>query len=369
MMRRWTRKVPIVNRDEVRSARSHVVEWRLSGVRVRWAASAFFCTLLGISAQAQAQATDRVLAEELFRQGQELMKQERYAEACPKLAESQRLDPGTGTLLNLAVCHEHEGKLATAWTEYSQVVTLARRDNRPDRVEYAEKRIAAIEPRLPRLTVTLSPGSDVPGLVVRLDDAELGRPALGVALPIDPGTHELTATAPGKQPFRTTIHIEPGLSRGSVTVPALLDAPAEAEAREAGAEAGANPSTSTLEPVPTTASPRGNAQRIVGLSMGGLGVVGIGIGAAFGFSAISKFNESNRAGCEGRVCDPDAAKIRNDARAAGNVSTIAFAAGAGLLGAGAILYFTAPKASVEDHGFAVTGLTVGPTSLGLRAVW
>jgi len=331
------------------------------------AASAFLCALLGVSARGHAQATDRVLAEELFRQGQELMDRERYAEACPKLAESQRLDPGTGTLLNLAVCHEREGKLATAWTEYSQVVTLARRDNRPDRVTYAEQRIAVIEPKLPRLTVTLAPGSDVPGLVVRLDEATLGRPALGVALPIDPGTHELTVTAPGKQPFRTTLEIGQGPSHETVTVPLLLEAPAEENASaEAVAEAGTSPTPLTLEPVPAT---RGKTQRIVGLSMGGLGGVGVGIGAAFGFSAISQFNESNRAGCDGRLCDPDAADIRNDARAAGNVSTVAFAAGAALLGAGAILYFTAPKASAEDGGFAVTGLSVGPSSLGVRAVW
>jgi Flp pilus assembly protein TadD len=37
---------------------------------------------------------DRVLAAALFRDGRALIAERRYSEACPKLQESQRLDPG-----------------------------------------------------------------------------------------------------------------------------------------------------------------------------------------------------------------------------------------------------------------------------------
>src|SRR5262245_61366650 len=168
------------------------------------AAVATALSLLAGAGRAQAQSTDRALAEQLFREGQSLVEAKRFAEACPKFAESQRLDPGTGTLLNLAACHQSQGKLASAWTEYSTVITLATRDNRPDRVSFAEERLKEIEPKLSRLTLELSPAADTPGLVIKLDGAVVGRPALGVAVPVDPGTHNVEANATGKQAWQAT---------------------------------------------------------------------------------------------------------------------------------------------------------------------
>src|SRR5262245_52574072 len=170
-------------------------------------ASCFALFVLAASPRIQAQATDRALAEELFRQGHSLVEAQRYAEACPKFAQSQRLDPGTGTLLNLAACHQAQGKLASAWTEYSTVITLSQRDNRPDRVAFAEERLKEIEPKLSRLTIELSAAADTPGLAIKLDGAVVGRPALGVAVPVDPGTHNVEASATGKQAWRATVDI------------------------------------------------------------------------------------------------------------------------------------------------------------------
>jgi hypothetical protein len=46
---------------------------------------------------------DKAAATTLFKQGRELMEAKRWSEACRKLEESQRLDPGGGTLLNVGV--------------------------------------------------------------------------------------------------------------------------------------------------------------------------------------------------------------------------------------------------------------------------
>ena len=312
--------------------------------------------VLAGAGRASAQSTDRALAEELFRQGQALVEAKRYADACPKFAESQRLDPGTGTLLNLAACHQSEGKLASAWTEYSTVVTLAQRDNRPDRVAYAEERLKEIEPKLSRLTLELSPAADTPGLVIKLDGAVVGRPALGVAVPVDPGTHNVEATATGKKLWQTTVDIPDGPSTKSVVIPALVDAP-EASAPGPAAAAGAADAESKT-------ADAGNTQRLIAYTLGGVGIVGLGVGAAFGFSAISTNEESKNEGCEENQCTPAGAEIRRDAQAAGNLSTIAFVAGGAFLAAGVVVYFTAPSAKEQPR--ATAAVVFGPGSVAVK---
>lgn len=184
--------------------------------------------LCGATRSAAAQSdTKTAVAEALYRQARDLMAAGNYAEACPKFAESQRLDPATGTLLNLAACHEKQGKLATAWIEYSDALVAARRDGREDRVEYARARAAEIEPRLSRLTLVLAAGADEPELTIELDGASVGRAILGAATPVDPGTHTVRATAPGKKPWTGSVEIGAENDQKTLTIPALEPAPPE----------------------------------------------------------------------------------------------------------------------------------------------
>src|SRR4051812_18986266 len=83
---------------------------------------------------------DQVTAEALFQDGRRLMGAGQYEAACRKFAASQRLDPGVGTMLNLADCHEQLGLTATAWAEYHDIVAAARAAGSKDRAETAERR-------------------------------------------------------------------------------------------------------------------------------------------------------------------------------------------------------------------------------------
>jgi hypothetical protein len=320
------------------------------------------CGLLG-AAPLSAQGADKALAEEMFRQGQTLMQEQRYAEACPKFAESQRLDPGTGTLLNLGVCHEREGKLASAWAEYNEVITLAQRDGRQDRVAYARERIAAVEPRLSRLKIDLPPSADAPGLEVRLDGNLMGRPALGVAVPVDPGPHEISVSAPGKRAWKGTVIAPEGPGKVAIVLPALEDAPDEAAAPVA-------PVAAATSPQPTSDRRRGDGktQRVVGFVLGGVGIVGVGIGTVFGLSAISQYNESNESGCNGNDCTAAAAEIRRDAQSAGTISTVAFVVGGAALAGGAVILLTAPRGA-SSTATARVRFTPGGGNLELGTTW
>lgn len=181
------------------------------------------------SAQAETKAA---VADALYRQARDLMAAGKYDEACPKLAQSQQLDPATGTLLNLAACHEKQGKLATAWLEYSDALVAARRDGREDRVQYARERAAELEPKLSRLTLLLAPNADAPGLTIELDGTSVGSAVLGVPTPVDPGKHSVRASAPGKKPQILSIEVAVA-DQQSLSIPPLEDAPAEAAPAEA----------------------------------------------------------------------------------------------------------------------------------------
>src|SRR6516165_4621044 len=113
----------------------------------------FFVTFVGARASAEPTAADKSLATQLFKEGRNLVDQGHVSEGCRKLEESQRLDPGGGTLLNVALCHEKEGRRATAWAEFTEALGIAKKDDRPERVELAQSHITALEPTLSHLVI------------------------------------------------------------------------------------------------------------------------------------------------------------------------------------------------------------------------
>jgi len=98
-------------------------------------------------------------AQLLFDEGFDLMETGRFAEACPKLEESQRLDPGMGTQFRLAECYEHTRRPASAWSTYVQVLQAARRAGMADREALAMARVQSLEPTLPRIQIDLAPAA------------------------------------------------------------------------------------------------------------------------------------------------------------------------------------------------------------------
>src|SRR5260221_7312921 len=108
-----------------------------------------WCVLM--CAQAHAAPGDQPMAQALFEEARALMNSQHVEEACLKFAESQRLDPASGTLLNLAVCHEKQGRTATAWSEYNDVVATARPEPNPQRERITSGPILADEAKLNHL--------------------------------------------------------------------------------------------------------------------------------------------------------------------------------------------------------------------------
>lgn len=158
----------------------------------------------------------------LFREGRALLLAERFAEACPKLAESQRLEPRGGTLLNLAACHERQGKIASAWSEFHDALAAARAESQPTRERLAEERIAALGPRVPWLTINVTAEAAAQGAHVLFDGNELQRLAWGHDMPVDPGEHTLVISAAGRVEETRTVSLREG-ERQTVDIASLAE--------------------------------------------------------------------------------------------------------------------------------------------------
>jgi hypothetical protein len=208
------------------------LRWSRMGARLSGRAPALFSryitflaalavALVAFVAFARVAHADTATAQALFDDAKKLMAAGKYAEACPKLEESQRLDPGLGTQFNLATCYESLGKTASAWSTFLDVAGGAKAANQADREKVARQRAAVLEKSLSRLTITVS--NPIEGIEVRRDGAVVGQAQLGTAVPIDPGSHKVEAWAPGKKPWQTTIEVGKEASTQKVEVPALED--------------------------------------------------------------------------------------------------------------------------------------------------
>lgn len=299
--------------------------------------------------------SDKALAQSLFDEGKKLMGEEKYAEACPKLAESQKLDPGGGTLLNLAVCHQKEGKTATAWAEFEEALSQAKKEGRPEREAFAREHIAELEPKLSRLTVTVTPAAaSVPGLQLKLDGGALGKAAWGASLPVDPGKHTLEASAPGKKSWTGDVEVGADADKKALEVPALEDAPAEPA------------KTTTATTTSTTTDTGSSNQKTIGYIVGGAGVVALGVGAVFGIRAFSKWSERED-NCPNDVCNAKAKEAGDSATTSANIANVGVGVGLVAIGVGAFLILTSPsspeKAAAKNPLSIAKNVQVTPGAL------
>ncbi|WP_437694125.1 hypothetical protein [Sorangium sp. So ce176] len=301
-------------------------------------AGAWLALLSGMSLTsplwAQATPADKALAEGLFQDGKKLMEEGKLQEACPKLAESQRVDPTVGTLLNLAVCHEKEGKTASAWAEFKEASALAASAGQQDRSQFAAKRGSELEARLTRLVLEVAQAA--PGMAITLNGKDLSATAAtGSGIPVDPGTATIEARAPGKQPWSQQVTLEPGPRTTRVTIPPLADVAAPEPAKVAP-PAPPQPAPQARPGAASSGSSGagGGAMRTLGFVAGGVGLAGIGVGAVFGVLTMQKASDVE-AGCSGNFrCSRADVDLNESAQTTAMVSNIAIGAGLACVGAG-----------------------------------
>lgn len=305
-------------------------------------------------------AGDAAAAQGLFYEARTLMQQQRYTEACAKLEESDRLDHGIGTQFNLADCHEHIGKVATAWAGFIDVAAQAKVAAQPDRERVAKKRAQALEPRLPKLVIEVPEAPR--GLEVRRDGVLVGNPQWNTAVPLDPGPHKIVASAPGKQSWETTVTAVEGKA-AKVAVPRSLPDVVVTTAAPLAEPRPAEPLAFSPTYRDDGDSDRGSAQRTAGWIIGGAGVAALAVGAGFGIASMQARSES-RDRCRGDACDLEGVALRDDAIQRGNIATVvSISGGAAVLG-GLLLVLTSPRGSDRTRGAAIQPVPNVATSGG-----
>jgi hypothetical protein len=299
-------------------------------------------------------AHDAAAAEALFQDGRARLEAGDLAGACPKLAESLRLDPATGTLIALAACHEKEGKLASAWAEFTDAASRAARDGNAERQQLALARVEQLRPRLSTLTVRVPDAVALtPGLTITRSGRTLGRGEWNVALPVDGGRYLVEVSAPGRAPTQQTADVAPELAAIVIDVHELA---VETQ----------NPLPVEIQPLPKPAAPpaprpapprsRGLSQlQWVGVGSGAAGVASLGIGGYFLAQLLSKKAEAdpNCGGPKNNKCDAEGGADLEEAGRNGRWSTGFGIAGGVLLATGAGLFLLgrdsgeSPQVSLE----------------------
>jgi hypothetical protein len=177
----------------------------------RWAAAGVLAICF-VAAPARAQQGDPVAAQALFKAARALVDAGDWTAGCAKFEASLALQGSASTMLNIAKCHEHAGKIASAWDAYNRAQTLNAETRGADRRkgldELARKGIEALTPRLPKLRIVIE--GKPPGLRVLRDGKEIPVAALDDALPVDPGKHDIEVTAPGRRTETRSVTLEEG---------------------------------------------------------------------------------------------------------------------------------------------------------------
>lgn len=317
----------------------------------RWAVALALALLVVRPLEARA---DPVLAEALFQAGREALAAGDVPAACPKLAESHRLDPAGGTALLLGICFERQGKLASAWAALEDALSFALREKNDERVESARRHLAIVGPKLVRVSLHVDAPQPRPNdLVVRRDGVVVPPSALDTPVPLDAGPHVLVAEAKGFARFEHTFVVpvaseSVGADGNHREVRITLEALPESATAGPLAETRAPASGSAPPPAPSRAVPS-VLPRASPWIVAGAGGVLLGVGTFFGLRASGRM-EDVRVRCPRSPCaDRGAETLRDDAGRDADRATITLAAGAVLAAGGLTWGFVR-----RDTGAALT---------------
>jgi len=316
------------------------------------------------SAWAQS-AADKATARALAEDAQDALEAKDYKKALDKFARANALYPAPTLALGFTRAQVGMGQLVAASENYNRIIREGAGADAPaafkKAVTKAKAELRALEKRIPKAVIVVKGPETSDSVVVQLDGESFPSAALGVKRPVDPGKHELTASAPGFAQSKKTFEVAEGKT---VDVEIVLSEGAAVVAPPPVGE-GDDSSEQPDEPTPDQPDDEGGGGWMtpVGFVALGLGGVGLVVGGVTGALAIGERSELTD-NCDGNRCSSDDADTLDDYRLMGTLSTVGFVAG-GILAAGGItLLILAPS---DDGGADSASVSpyIGPGELGV----
>jgi hypothetical protein len=326
------------------------------------------CTLLAVAVGTRPGRADddhEAAARAIFDQATRDMYAGAYDKACPALLEVVKLTRGIGAMIKLGKCYEGQGKLASAWASFKEAAEAAHLA-RDGRETAADAKAQELFPKLSRLSITVGAGTaGVAGLLIQRDDVDLLRAQWNTEVPVDPGRHVVTVSAPGRKTWTGTVDVPAAGGNTTLDVPLLEDA--------APSVAPSVPDTSAIAPTPAPAASlaerppsahRKSYLRPIGVAAGAAGLVAIGIGSYFGVEVFNAKSQPSGV-CNSTGCNTSGS-ARQSALREGDASTALFIAGGALVATGVTLWLVAPSGRSSSSAWRVVpGVTPSSGSLAM----
>jgi hypothetical protein len=212
------------------------------------------------------------------------------------------------------------------------------------------RRVSELNGAIPTLVFEAkdAAGNDLSAVTVSMDGQPLVERLEGSAISLDPGEHRFVFVVSGEPSVEKTFVLQEG----------------EKGRRERILFG--NPAKVPYLGIKTESAQSGiGAQKIFGIAAASVGIASLTVGTIFGLQSIAKHNDASSV-CPDQCADQNGVNLWNDARSAGNISTVGFLVGIVGLAGGAALWFSAPSnSSVAPQA----QLGFGPGALQLKSVW
>jgi hypothetical protein len=292
-------------------------------------------------------AESKQRAQTLMNEGVKLARRSDFANALTKFQAAYEAYASPNILINVGTSLRHLGRHAEAADAYEEYLSEPGVDRR--RRRELERLIKKIDKQVGWIEISVR----VEDSDVRLDGRLVDLHRHEGAVRVDPGDHSVSVEADDLPTAIESFHIEEA-ERVTLDFRQVKPPP---------------------PPAPPPEADKGAVQRAVSYAVGGVGAVGMLIGAVVGGVALSTNSAaSDECVTAGNTlhCDADGVELADEAGTQATAATAAFVTGVALVGAGLAIYLTAPDTELGDDVHDEPGVAtvaragvVGPGAVGL----